>query len=80
MMLGNRLDAQLGGLMSYFADLSEHWMQVADYVDRILNGAVPGDLPVMLPTKFQLVLNLKTARALGTHIAAFVPGARRRGH
>jgi putative tryptophan/tyrosine transport system substrate-binding protein len=64
-MLGNRFDVQLGGLMSYFADLSEHWMHVADYVDRILNGAVPGDLPVMLPTKFQLVLNLKTARALG---------------
>jgi putative ABC transport system substrate-binding protein len=64
-MLGNRLDVQLGGLMSYFADLSEHWMHVADYIDRILKGAVPGDLPVMMPTKFRLVLNLKTARAPG---------------
>ena len=64
-MLATQLDVQNGGLMCYFADLSEHWRHVADYIDRILKGAVPGDLPVMLPTKFQLVLNLKTARALG---------------
>ena len=66
--------------MSYLADLSEHWMHVADYVDRILKGAVPGDLPVMIPTKFKLVLNLKTARGAWTHIAAVDPGARRRSH
>lgn len=64
-MVANRIDVENGGLMSYFADLSEHWNQVADYVDRILKGATPGDLPVALPTKFQFVLNLKTARALG---------------
>jgi putative ABC transport system substrate-binding protein len=67
-MLATRLDVQNGGLMCYYADLSEHWRHVADYVDRILKGAAPGDLPVMLPTKFQLVLNLKTARALGLEL------------
>ena len=51
--------------MSYYADVSEHWNQVAGNVDRILKGAAPGELPVILPTKFQLVLNLKTARTLG---------------
>ena len=63
-MLTTRIDVENGGLMSYFADLSEHWNQVADYVDRILKGAAAGELPVALPTKFQFVLNLKTARAL----------------
>jgi putative ABC transport system substrate-binding protein len=54
--------------MSYYADVSEHWNQVAGYVDRILKGAAPGELPVVLPTKFQFMLNLKTARALGLTI------------
>jgi putative ABC transport system substrate-binding protein len=67
-MLATRLDVQNGGLMCYYTDESEHWEHVADYVDRILKGAVPGDLPIMLPTKFQLVLNLKTARALGLEL------------
>ena len=67
-MLANRLDVQNGGLMCYFTDASEHWRHVAHYVERILKGAVPGDLPIMLPTKFQLVLNLKTAQALGLEL------------
>jgi putative ABC transport system substrate-binding protein len=54
--------------MCYYADVSEHWNQVAIYVDRILKGESPGELPVAMPTKFQFVLNLKTARALGLTI------------
>jgi putative ABC transport system substrate-binding protein len=64
-MVGARVEVENGGLMTYFADVSEHWTNVGRYVDRILKGAAPGELPVIQPTKFQLVLNLKTARALG---------------
>ncbi len=67
-MLALRIDVENGGLMSYYPDLSEHWTQVARYVDRILKGSAPGELPVVLPTKFQFVLNLKTARTLGLTI------------
>lgn len=67
-MFTNRIDVEHGGLMSYVADFSEHWNQVADYVDRILKGASPGEIPVAMPTRFQFVLNLKTARTLGLTI------------
>jgi putative ABC transport system substrate-binding protein len=54
-----------GGLMSYGVDFRENWRRVATYVDRILRGAQPKDLPVEQASKFELVINLKTAKALG---------------
>jgi putative ABC transport system substrate-binding protein len=60
--------ARDGGLLSYSADLVDAFRRAATYVDRILRGAKPGDLPVQLPTKYEMVLNLKTAKALGLEV------------
>ena len=63
-----RFFASSGGLISYGIDLADQYRQAAGYVDRILKGAKPGDLPVQLAAKFELVVNLKTAKALGLTI------------
>jgi putative ABC transport system substrate-binding protein len=64
-----RRAVEVGGLASYGIDLSANFRRAADYVDRILKGSKPADMPIEFPTKFEMVINLKTARSLGMDVS-----------
>ena len=64
----NRFFAESGGLIDYSPDFAEPFRQAPEYIDRILKGAKPADLPVQQPTKYELIINLKTAKALGLDV------------
>jgi len=67
-MYFNRVFVETGGLISYGPDYAEQFHQAAGYIDRILKGAKPADLPIQVPTKFELVINIKVAKALGVDV------------
>ena len=71
---GYREFVDIGGLASYATDYRSQFRQAAGYVDKVLHGAKPGDLPVQQPTKFELVINLKTANALGLAVQPAILG------
>jgi putative ABC transport system substrate-binding protein len=74
-----RLWVAASGLISYGPNFLDHFRRAAGYVDRILKGEKPADLPVQAPTKYELVINLKTAKALGLLVPPDAARTRRRG-
>jgi putative tryptophan/tyrosine transport system substrate-binding protein len=70
----DRLFAESGGLISYGSDFAAELSQAAGYIDRILNGAKPADLPIQTPTKFEQIINLKTVKALGLTVPPLMLG------
>jgi len=70
----NRFFSELGGLITYGTDYAEQFRQVPEYIDRILKGEKPADLPIQAPTKFELVINLKTAKALDLDVPPLLLG------
>jgi putative tryptophan/tyrosine transport system substrate-binding protein len=66
----DRVHADSGGMIFYGPDVTDNFRRAADYVDRLLNGAKPGDLPVQQPTKFELIINVAAAKAIGVEIPA----------
>ena len=70
-----RVNATGGGLLAYGPSYVDLFRQAATYIDRILKGEKPTDLPVQVPTKFGLVINLKTAKALGLDVPCFCSNA-----
>jgi putative ABC transport system substrate-binding protein len=67
-MFGPREHVEAGGLLSYSPDRADLYRRAANYVDKILRGMMPADLPVQQPTKFEFVVNLKTAKAIGLEV------------
>jgi putative ABC transport system substrate-binding protein len=67
-MFDARVQVEAGGLIGYGPVLPETWRQAGGYVGRILKGTKPSDLPILQPTRFELVINLKTAKALGLDV------------
>jgi len=65
---GNRAFADAGGLMSYAASLADRYRNAATYADKIIKGAKPAELPVQQPTRYELVINLKTAKSIGIEV------------
>jgi putative ABC transport system substrate-binding protein len=70
----NRFFSELGGLITYGADYAEQFRQVPEYIDRILKGEKPADLPIQAPIKFELVINLKAAKALDLDVPPLLLG------
>jgi putative tryptophan/tyrosine transport system substrate-binding protein len=68
----SRSFTETGGLISYGPNIPDEYRRAASYVDRILKGAKPSELPVQAPTKFELVINLKTAKALGLDVPLYL--------